>query len=283
MQAVEPIHDHDHADHADHDHIGHDHDHEHHDHASYVRIEHISKIIILFGLSAYFVYNILTGNLSNYVNERFVWLSYVAVVLFFVLGAASLWSLVGENRAHSHTHDHEYVHGDHSHSVGWGMIAVVALPLVLGVLIPSKPLGAEAVDGAIATQQLTYGGATITVLNKPPLERNVLDWLRAFSNTELSSDFNGEQADVIGFVYREPNYPADTFLVARFTVSCCVADASAIGLPVRYTGTDTLTEGSWVRVSGGFDAGQFADLDTPILVAQAVEQIDQPEHPYLYP
>jgi uncharacterized repeat protein (TIGR03943 family) len=274
-------------DHRDHDHAGHDHDHDHHGHghadhghSASNRIEHLVKIVILFALSAYFVYNILTGNLSNYINERFVWLSYVAAALFFILGAASLWSMIRENQVHTHEHNHD--HG-HSHSVGWGMIAVVAMPLVLGVLIPSKPLGAEAVDGAIATQQLTYGGATITVLNKPPLERNVLDWLRAFSNTELSSDFNGEQADVIGFVYREPDYPADTFLVARFTISCCVADASAIGLPVRYTGTDTLTEGSWVRVSGGFDAGQFADRETPILVAQAVETVDQPEHPYLYP
>jgi putative membrane protein len=284
MQAVEPMHEHHH----------HDHEHNHdHTHNSASRVEQIIKIVILFGLGAYFAYNILTGNLANYINERFVWLSYVAVALFFVLGAASLWSMLGksmwgQNTVHGHheapdhDHDHEH-HHNHSHSIGWGMIAIAAIPLVLGVLIPSKPLGAEAVDGSIATQQLTYGGATITVLNKPPLERNVLDWLRAFSRTEAYSDFNGEQADVIGFVYREPDYPEDTFLVARFTISCCVADASAIGLPVRWEGVDALPEGSWVRVTGGFDAGQFADRETPILVAQAVEEVEQPEHPYLYP
>jgi putative membrane protein len=283
MQAVEPLHDH-----AGHDHADHDHD---HSHDSGNRLEQIVKIVILFGLSVYFAYNILTGNLANYINERFVWLSYVAVALFFILGAASLWSLLRENNQHTHAHDHEDHDHEHSHDhaegqrhgIGWGMIAIVAMPLVLGVLIPSKPLGAEAVDGAIATQQLTYGGATITVLNKPPLERNVLDWLRAFSRTEMYSDFNGEQADVIGFVYREPDYPENTFLVARFTISCCVADASAIGLPVQWQGTDAIPEGSWVRVTGDFDAGQFADRETPILVAQAVETVDQPEHPYLYP
>jgi putative membrane protein len=272
MQAVQPMHAHE----------AHDHHDDHHDSGG--RVEQIIKIVLLFGLSAYFGYNILTGNLANYINERFVWLSYVAVALFFILGAASLWSLLRKEKSHDHAdHVHDHEHHSYSHSVGWGMIAIVAIPLVLGVLLPSKPLGAEAVDGAIATQQLTYGGATITVLNKPPLERNVLDWLRTFSHTEMYSDFNGEQADVIGFVYREPDYPEDTFLVARFTISCCVADASAIGLPVRWTGTDELTEGSWVRVTGGFDAGQFIDRETPILVAQSIEEVEQPEHPYLYP
>lgn len=279
MQAVEPIHhdDHDHDDHDDHDHGDHHHDHSH----NRSKLEGIMKAVILFGLSAYFAYNILTGNLANYINERFAWLSYVAVVLFFVLGAASVWSLLRDKGDH-HEHDHDH-NGDHSHGIGWGMLAVVAIPLVLGVLIPSKPLGVEAVRGAIATQPLSYGGATITVLNKPPLERNVLDWLRAFSRAEQPSDFNGEQADMIGFVYREPDYPEDLFLVARFTVSCCVADANAIGVPVRYTGTEPLPDGTWVRVSGGFEAGTFVDRETPILVAKAVVPIDQPEHPYLYP
>ncbi len=266
MQAVEPIHQH-----ADHDHADHDQGHSHNG----AKLEGIVKVMILFGLSAYFAYNILTGNLTNYINERFAWLSYVAMVLFFVLGTASLWSLLRGRHDH-HEHD-----GGHSHGIGWGMLAVVAIPLVLGVLIPSKPLGVEAVRGAIATQPLSYGGATITVLNKPPLERNVLDWLRTFSQMGQASDFNGEQADVIGFVYREPAYDNDIFLVARFTISCCVADASAIGIPVR--SAETIPDGAWVRIRGGFEAGQFAERDTPILIAQTVEMVEQPEHPYLYP
>ncbi|MEO0564452.1 MAG: DUF1980 domain-containing protein, partial [Chloroflexota bacterium] len=44
------------------------------------------QAILLVGLSVYFAYNIYTGNLANYINERFVWLSYVATGLFLILG-----------------------------------------------------------------------------------------------------------------------------------------------------------------------------------------------------
>jgi putative membrane protein len=72
-------------------------------------------------------------------------------------------------------------------------------------------------------------------------------------------------------------------MVARFTVSCCVADASPIGLPVLYTGAGELAEGEWVRIQGMFRAGDFRGQTTPILQADTVETVAQPEHPYLYP
>jgi putative membrane protein len=236
------------------------------------------KTGILFGLSLYFAYNIISGNLTNYINERFSWLSYLAVALFFGLGVASLIALRRGEHVHHHHHDD---HHDHSHEqIGWGMIAVAAVPLILGTLIPSRPLGAEAVDNITITP-LNYGAATI--LTKDPLDRNVLDWLRVFSQGDTPTAFNGEAADVVGFVYREPDFPANHFMVARFTVSCCVADASAIGLPVYWENADTMPDGGWVRVKGAFDAGQFDARETPILVAQNVEIVEQPEHPYLYP
>jgi putative membrane protein len=72
-------------------------------------------------------------------------------------------------------------------------------------------------------------------------------------------------------------------MVARFTVSCCVADASAIALPVRTDQAATLTADSWIRVQGSFEVGEFRGDLAPILVATSIEPITQPDHPYLYP
>lgn len=261
----------------------HDHHHDHddaHDH-SRENLQQWVKTGILFGLSLYFAYNIISGNLTNYVNERFGWLSYLAVVLFLGLGAASYMALRRGEHVHHHAHEGHGDHDDHSHAhIGWGIIAVATVPLLLGVLVPSRPLGAEAVDN-ISITPLTFGAANI--LSKDPLERNVLDWLRVFSHGDTPAAFNGEQADVVGFVYREPDFPENHFMVARFTVSCCVADASAIGLPVYIADAGNVKDGDWVRVKGGFESGQFNQTETPILVAQNVETVTQPEHPYLYP
>ena len=43
----------------------------------------------MIGLGMYFVYNIASGNIPNYVNARFAWLSYVAAALFLLIGGFS--------------------------------------------------------------------------------------------------------------------------------------------------------------------------------------------------
>ncbi|MBE2182630.1 MAG: TIGR03943 family protein [Anaerolineae bacterium] len=258
----------------------HVHDHEHHDHARERRMAW-AKTAILIGLGLYFVYNIVSGNLSNYINLRFGWLSYVAAGLFFLMGGFSAYTLIRSRGQHTHAHDHD----NHLHPApSWGMIAIVALPLVLGTLVPSQPLGVEAVsaiDLNAAASQVSNGDATMFTIS--PENRNVLDWLRVFNQTDDYSTLNNLPVDVIGFVYSEPDFGADQFMTARFTISCCVADANAIGLPVVWANAAALPQGEWVHVRGHMQAGEFRGETTPIVHAETVEVIESPQNPYLYP
>jgi uncharacterized repeat protein (TIGR03943 family) len=261
----------DQAEHADHD--------DGHDHGAREDVQAWLKTAILLGLGLYFVYNIVSGNLTNYINIRFAWLSYVAAVLFLLIGGFSLLNLLRRrNHAHAHAH-HDHDHG--SGGMSWFALAVVATPLLLGTLIPSRPLGAEAIEGDISVNSASLGSVTTFAVN--PQDRNVLDWLRVFNSTTDYSELNGQPADVIGFVYLEPNFGADQFMVARFTISCCVADASAIAMPVAWDQAADLPQGEWVRVQGAIQTGEFRGERMPIVQAASVELIAQPEHPYLYP
>lgn len=230
------------------------------------------KTGLLIGLGLYFVYIIATGSLANYINERFAWLSYVAAALFLLLGLFNALDLLRPAPS---------APGGHT-DISWAVIVIVAIPLILGTLIPSRPLGVEAITGSVRTTSAVGASPNFATFSRPPLERNVLDWLRAFNAAADYAEFNGQPADVIGFVYTEPGFDPGHFMVARFTVSCCVADASAIGLPVYSPETD-LPAGEWVRVQGAFQLGEFRDENLPILIASAVEVVPQPDHPYLYP
>ncbi len=156
----------------------------------------------------------------------------------------------------------------------------MAIPLVLGTLIPSRPLGAESVDGSVSIT--AAAGANVTTFAIEPNKRNVLDWLRVFNATDGDyAEVSGQPVDVIGFVYSEPTFAPDQFMVARFTMSCCVADASAIGLPVLWAGA--VEQGAWVQVTGVIEVGEFRGEATPLVRAESVAVVEQPEHPYLYP
>jgi uncharacterized repeat protein (TIGR03943 family) len=264
MQSTEHLHNHEH----DHDHA--------HDHSPPLR-EWI-KTALLLGLGLYFVYNIVSGNLTNYINIRFAWLSYVAAAIFLLLAAANGLRLV---RGHSHDHDHDHQHShDHDHSaISWAVLVIVAVPLVLGTMVPSRPLGAAAVDGDLSASNL--GGSSAVSLSLAPEERNILDWVRALNIEPDHSVFYGQPVDVVGFVYRSPAHPDDQFLVARFTVSCCVADSTAIGLPVIWS--EPVPTDSWVRVRGQMAAAEFQGEERTVIRPVSVEFVAQPDHPYLYP
>ena len=258
-----------------HEHHAQDHDHNHADE----RLMGWLKTALLLGLGVYFVYNIVTGNLTNYINVRFAWLSYVAAGLFLLIGGYSAYHML---RHHSGEHDHE--HHDHTHaSISWGTLAVLAVPLLLGTLLPSRPLGAEAVDGDLGLTSAAATAGSTTTFSINPQDRNVLDWLRVFNSTDDYSELNGQPADVIGFVYSEPTFGEHHFMVARFTISCCVADASAIGVPTYWADTEALQQGQWVRVQGTMQVGDFRGDSLPILQASSIEVVEQPDHPYLYP
>ena len=231
-----------------------------------------AKSAILLGMAVYLALLILTGNLSNYINQRFAWLVYVGAAIFFLLALVNLYSSLTP-QLDEHKHEH--------YRIGWDILLIVSFPLLLGFLIPSRSLGIEAINGGVSLNPV--GVQRSSALTRNPLDRNILDWLREFNRAVTPAEFNGAPAGVIGFVYREPSHAADGFMVSRFTMSCCVADAFPIGMPVSWREAGELTAGAWVRVAGKLKAKTFAGDFLPVLVAETIELVDEPEQPYLYP
>jgi uncharacterized repeat protein (TIGR03943 family) len=116
--------------------------------------------------------------------------------------------------------------------------------------------------------------------------RTVLDWLVLFDQESTGggdlSRFAGEEARVRGFVYRDERFPAGTFMVSRFLLSCCAADAAPIGLAVQWPDAEFLDDDAWVWVSGVFSVETFLGERMPVLVGAEVTAAEQPPQPYLY-
>lgn len=237
-----------------------------------------SKTAILFAMGIYLLVLILTGNLSNYINVRFAWLTYLAVLIFFLMGMVNLYVMM-KSKPESDSVELEPKSG--AYAITWGILAIMAIPLAFAVLIPSQALGASAVSGGISLRPVGVGSAVAFSAN--PIDRNILDWLREFNKSETYAEFNGLPVDISGFVYREPDFELDELMVSRFTMSCCVADAFAIGIPMILTDGLDLPDGTWIRVQGSLQASDFVDDFVPVIQAESVEVIDPPAQPYLYP
>ncbi len=245
------------------------------------------KVILLIALGLFLLSHLLNGTLSFYIHPRFNVLTLLTAVGLTALGVGYA---VQQRRqaAHVHDDDHEHEH-EHSHDVSWAGLLLLALPVVLGLLVEPRPLGASALqnreinignDVSLTSASAPEGSELNVIANAG--ERNILDWLYLFQRSSDPASFDGEEAHVIGFVYRDGRFTDTQFMVSRFTVSCCVADAAPIGLIVEWPDTAVLTPDSWVDVSGTLQARTFNGVTMSVLIADSVTPTETPSQPYLY-
>ncbi|HMN62037.1 MAG TPA: TIGR03943 family protein, partial [Anaerolinea sp.] len=243
------------------------------------------QALILAGLGIFFLVRIGDGRILLYINQRFVFL-----VLLGAIGLLAIAQVVMRSRPaaeHDDLSAEEHAHHDHAHDQRSGLaLWVIALPLLVGVLLPARPLGslAAATRGMNTNAPLTAGSAGGAQVNDLPSDqRSVLDWLRLFEQTSDPATLSGQAADVTGFIYHDIRLEGGQFMVARFSLTCCVADATAIGMVVAWPEAGKLPDNQWVRVRGPVETGQVEGKAVPLIRAQSVESIPQPEQPYLFP
>ena len=238
------------------------------------------RAVVVLALAAVLAIRYLDGSLGYFINLRYGWLTVVAMACLLLLAAAVLPAALKrvERGAQERV------------PLGWVGAALLAIPVLLA-LIPPRPLGTD----AMATRALQIGSVPATAglavtsdleVGASDAPRTVLDWLVLFDQDEVGggdlSRFAGESARVRGFVYRDERFPAGTFMVSRFLLSCCAADAAPIGLAVHWPDADFLDDDAWVWVSGEFSVETFLGERMPVLVAAEVNAADQPPQPYLY-
>lgn len=238
--------------------------------------------LLLFGLSLFFVFKAINGQLTWYINVRFIPLTIFGMVFLFIL-AQTVFSEIRRSRKHDEEHPEH--HHEHDHAPSSASLWFMFIPLLIGVLIPARPLDSAAFTskGFSTSAPLVSSDSSASIFETESQERNILDWLKLFNFQDDITQFIGEEASVVGFVYFDEALNSDQFYVSRFVVSCCAADGFAIAMPVRWDGSSKLEQDSWVVVKGKIESTMLNDQRVPMIVAESVEPADVPAQPYLFP
>ena len=91
----------------------------------------------------------------------------------------------------------------------------------------------------------------------------------------------GKTITTKGFVYREKNFFQDEIVIARFSIVCCVADASVYGIMAKGN-VAHLPKDQWIQVTGKIDQIKYDGSTVPIINIQKLSKIPVPENPYVY-
>jgi putative membrane protein len=251
------------------------------------RFETPLKALLIIGMALFLYSRLTNGSLYYYINQRFMVFTLFTVIGLVIVGLSYRFKRKGDEEVH----DHDGSHAGHSHSHGlsWGGVALVLMPIVLGLAVPPQPLGASALANREINAGLTESsmpGIVGATANLPTTEKNILDWWRTFRTSQAVNEDEriiGQEARVLGFVYQDERYGEGHLMVVRYTVSCCVADASALALVVASPEASVLENDQWVEVSGVFAPGDLPGWKMPVLVAHSIAPVSVPDQPYLYP
>ncbi len=247
------------------------------------------QFLVLAGLGIFLAYKYLSGSLSWYINQRYMPLTILAILGLLGMALTAVFSARKPPHSHAdgagdHDHDGHASGGAERVSSAWGIVFIF-IPLFIGLAIPAKPLSASAISnrGLSSGAPLSAGGGKQANLNLAPEDRTVLDWIKLFNYATDISPYLGQNANVIGFVYHDTRLPAGHFMVSRFAITCCVADAFAIGMVVEPATADTYPDNTWIDVKGSVQSIDVDGQKLPLIVSGAITRVQAPQQPYLFP
>jgi putative membrane protein len=164
-------------------------------------------------------------------------------------------------------------------------LILLSIPLILGIFVPAQPLSAASLNtrGMSLSAPSSLEQGAVTTMEIAPDDRTVLDWVKIFNYEQDLSPYLGASANVVGFIYHDPRLENGQFMVGRFIITCCAADAFAIGMAVNWPEGEGLSDNTWVNVKGTVGVLTIDGQKVPVINAQEVITVDAPAQPYLYP
>jgi uncharacterized repeat protein (TIGR03943 family) len=186
---------------------------------------------------------------------------------------------------HTHHPNAEHNHAHEMQTLPRSALIILSLPLIIGLVAPETPLSSASLStrGVSLNAPVSISQQNTDSLAVEQDDRTILDWVKLFNYESNPSAYIGENVNVIGFVYHDPRLPQEEFMVSRFIITCCVADAFAVGMTVDWPQDIQIEDNTWINVQGTLDVMQIGSQTVPLIHATAIEPVSAPEQPYLYP
>ena len=223
----------------------------------------VAQAVGLAAWAALFWFLLLSDRTLLYLSSRTAWVVPVGAITLTIAAAGRLATARARNPQPL------------GRRAAWS-VAFVTLPVVAILLLPPAALGSYAASrrslaaGAISTAPDLAAGGEVTLASVA-----AANWSDDARRSLVSRA--GSRVTFEGIVAKRDGQPADEFMLTRFIVSCCAADALSVQVRVVGAPPGRFEEDQWVRVSGAFyPVGREVVVD-----ASEIEEIPQPDRPYL--
>ncbi len=111
----------------------------------------------------------------------------------------------------------------------------------------------------------------------PPAQRSLTDWVRLLRSQPDPQLYAGDPVRISGFVLPVAGGPPQ---LARLLVRCCLADATPVGLPVRWPAGQPLPRADqWLAIEGQMAVERRGSSDQLVVVPSRITPMARPARP----
>jgi len=222
---------------------------------------------VLAAWAGLFWFLLASGRTALFLSSRTAWLVPSGAVLLTIAAIVRFASSRATSRADDRL----------SRRDAW-VLGAIALPVVILVAMPPVTLGTYAV-GKRASFVGSSVGTSVRVVSG---SLDFVDVAAAQSFDDAARALAkraGEPIVLDGIVSSTEGLPPDEFLLTRFIVTCCTADATIAQVRVVGAPPGAFAADEWVKVEG-----RIYPIGREVLVAaEHIEGIPAPSDPYLTP
>jgi uncharacterized repeat protein (TIGR03943 family) len=226
---------------------------------------------LLLGLAAMIAVLLITGRMAMYMSSAMDPLSALTGALLALLGALELSSSARSSPEHAHTTGPDALL----------TYALVGLPIVLGLFYAPRALDTAALGGqAAASYVLAYAASRPEVA--PSTSEPVQDVQSLFRFLRTAGEAGvGQPVQVVGMVARDPSLGHGEFVLLRYALVHCVADAQPVGLLVLSSDSGLPPLESWVLVEGTLASSPRSGAHLVTVHAARITPAEEPTNPYI--
>ena len=221
----------------------------------------------------------LTGKLNLLIHPDYFWLVITGGLGFLIVALLKAWQLLNQRRA----------------VAGVQHISLLPPGFSTTLLLATAILGLMFTPRVFASQTALQRGVTdflAATRSQPqafrssvqPEKRSLLDWVRTLNVYPEPDAYTGQKVKVQGFVIHPPELPPNYFLLSRFVITCCAADAYPVGLPIKLTeNSQAYPPDTWLEVEGEMTTQNLAGKrQLTIQASSPPKKITEPQNPYEY-
>ncbi|OIJ15678.1 TIGR03943 family protein [Anaerobacillus arseniciselenatis] len=265
-------------------------------------IQHAIKALLLLGFTAFLFKLHYSGEILKYVNPKFIIFTQIASIILLVMFFIQV-KRVWEN---SDNIDCAY-HEQHEKQFSFGQLFVyllVSLPLITGLLLAPKELDANFAEKRgilFQSKGNEKESGDCGQGEEPPrtaLQEELIEKMLAESPIVMSKENFSSYSDVLfqnpeifknkqifleGFILKGEQLKENEYVVGRFLITHCVADATVIGILSEFKDGVTFPDNSWVKLLGTVNVANHNDKKLPLIKVTHWKLTEKPEEPYVYP